>query len=399
MMALPTLSKTTEIAALAVCLSLMAGCSTVTRNPVPAELTAAAQVPGYQKLKIRTQFSITDPEWKDHLADFLESQPADGGQDKVITMLMVSGGGENGAYGAGVLCGWSESGERPEFDVVTGISTGALIGPLAFLGREYDAALRRGYTEVEAKNIFDRLSIWTILNRRTSLADTRPLARMIAAMLGERELRAIARQHERGRRLYIGTTDLDSQTIVVWDIGAIATSGRPDALALVHRVMLASSAIPVVFPPVLFTVEAGGKRYEELHVDGGTVAQAFGGLILLAQESEPKTRIPMRMYLLRNGRLAPQYAPPAMRIGALADRSLTTSAVSQGLNDVLRAYAVAQRLGAEFYLTSIPASFDEVLTTPFDREYMRDLFAVGYEFGRRNSPWDRLPPGVQAAGD
>jgi hypothetical protein len=380
---------------LAVGLLLTTGCATISRNPVPAVLVSTAQVLGYEGLKIRTQFSITAPDWRSQLAEFVKSQRADGGPDKAITMLLISGGGENGAYGAGVLCGWSESGERPEFDVVTGVSTGGLIGPLAFLGRDYDAVLRHGYTEVSAENIFDRLGLLTILHRRTALTDTKPLARMIAAILRDPELQALAREHQRGRRLYIATPDLDSQMMVVWDIGAIAASGRPDALALVHRIMLASAAIPVMFPPVLFPVQANGKRYEELHVDGGAIAQMFGGLLLLAREDEPSQQIPKRMYLLRNGPLAPHYEPPAMRLGSLASCSLTTSSMSDGYNDVLRLYAVARKLSAEFYLTSIPASFARESKMPFDREYMRALFAVGYEFGRHNGPWQRTPPGVE----
>jgi hypothetical protein len=383
----------------ALCLLLATGCATVPRKPVPAALTSTAQVPGYEGLKIRTQFSFTDPDWRQKLAELARGQAPVGGPDKVVTMLMISGGGEKGAYGAGVLCGWSESGERPEFDVVTGISTGGLIGPLAFLGREYDAALRYGYTEVKAENIFDRLSLFTILHRRTSLTDTKPLARMIAVMIGERELQAIGREHGCGRRLYIATTDLDSQTLVVWDIGAIAASGRPDALELVRRIMLASAAIPVVFPPVLFPVEANGKRYEELHVDGGAIAQMFGGLFMLAQKNSPARSVPGRMYLLRNGRLEPHYAPPKMRLGSLADRSLSTTSVSQGQNDVLRAYLAARKAGAEFYLTSIPASFTAVEKEPFDRQYMRALFKVGYEFGRHNGPWLRAPPGLTQEGE
>jgi len=160
--------------------------------------------------------------------------------------------------------------------------------------------------------------------------------------------------------------------------------------------MLASATIPVVFPPVLFPVEANGKRYEELHVDGGATAQVFGGLIFLAQQSGPGLSVPERMYLLRNGRLEPQYAPPAMRLGSLADRSMSTMSVSQGLNDVLRAYAIARKVGAEFYLTSIPASFTNISQTPFDQPYMRALFAVGYEFSRHNGPWQQTPPGFAA---
>jgi hypothetical protein len=391
----PAFAKRLQTAAISACLFMVVGCATTSRNPVPAALTTTAYVPGYEGVNIRLQFSYADSDWKHKLAEFARGQAPGGGPDKAVTMLIISGGGENGAYGAGVLCGWSESGERPEFDVVTGISTGGLIGPLAFLGRGYDAALRNGYTEVKAENVFDRLSLFAIMRHRTALTDTRPLARMIAAMLGDGELQAIAREHRRGRRLYIATTDLDSQTMVVWDIGAIAASGRTDALELVHRVMLASAAMPVVFPPVLFPVEADGKRYEELHVDGGAIAQMFGGLFMLTRESEPGPAVRERMYLLRNGRLEPKYAPPKMRLGSLANRSMSTTSVSQGQSDVLRAYVTARKAGAEFYLTSIPASFTEEAKAPFDRQYMQALFAVGYEFGRHNGPWQRTPPGVE----
>jgi hypothetical protein len=121
----------------------------------------------------------------------------------------------------------------------------------------------------------------------------------------------------------------------------------------------------------------------------------FGGVFLLGQESQPGSTIPQRMYLLRNGRLGPHYAPPKMRLGSLADRSMSTTSVSQGLSDVLRAYVTARQTGAEFYLTSIPASFAEEPKAPFDRDYMRGLFAVGYEFGRHNGPWQRVPVGFE----
>ena len=188
--------------------------------------------------------------------------------------LAVSGGGANGAYGVGILLGWTAAGTRPEFALVTGISTGALIAPFAFLGPEYDARLKEAYTSMTTKDIAKPRSALGTLNSDAA-TDTAPLKAHIARYVDQEVIDAIAREFRRGRRLFIGTTNLDAIRPVFWNIGYIAVSGRPDAGDLIRTILLASASIPAVFPPQYIPVEAGGKRYDEIHVDGGAVAQAF----------------------------------------------------------------------------------------------------------------------------
>jgi patatin-like phospholipase/acyl hydrolase len=230
-------------------------------------------------------------------------------QSSDCSFLAISGGGANGAFGAGFLKGWTASGTRPNFRIVTGISTGALIAPLAFLGADYDATLEKAYTTTRTKDILDIRWIFGILPLfwSESYADSEPLLHLIEQQVDEQALAEIAKEHSKGRRLYVGTTDLDAQRFVVWDMGAIASSGRPDALDLFHKVMLASASIPGAFPPVYFNVEVDGKQYDEMHVDGGTIVEVFGYGPTLFEESAHAERLRAEgcsIYVLRNGKLA-----------------------------------------------------------------------------------------------
>jgi predicted acylesterase/phospholipase RssA len=153
-------------------------------------------------------------------------------------------------------------------------NTGSLIAPFAFLGPEYDTRLKEVYTTISTKNIFVVRSLLKML-RSDSIADTWPLAELAANSMDDDMLRAIAAEHQKGRRLFVGTTNLDAQRLVIWDMGAIATIGTPEAFNLFRRLLLASAAIPVMFPPVYLDVEAGGDKYDELHVDGSAVAEVI----------------------------------------------------------------------------------------------------------------------------
>ena len=191
-----------------------------------------------------------------------------------VQLLAVSGGGENGAFGAGLLCGWSEQGTRPVFELVTGVSTGALTAPFAYLGSSYDPQLRAVYTELTSSSVFSKRDLTAALFD-DALTDNSPLFKTISGYLNEEMLAALAKGYEDGRLLLIGTTDLDAQQPVIWNIGAIAKSGHPRALDTIRRILLASAAIPGAFPPTMFDVTLDGKPYQEMHVDGGAFAQAF----------------------------------------------------------------------------------------------------------------------------
>ena len=192
--------------------------------------------------------------------------------------LALSGGGGDGAFGAGILCGWTAAGTRPRFKLVTGISTGALIAPFAFLGPEYDARLKEAYTTMSDKDIYTVTSVVTLvlnLGKIEAAASTKPLAELLERLIDENMLRAIAAEHNKGRRLLVGTTQLDAQRLVIWNMGAIAASYHPDALKLFRQVLRASASIPVAFNPVYIKVKAAGQEYDEMHVDGGVKAQVM----------------------------------------------------------------------------------------------------------------------------
>jgi len=188
--------------------------------------------------------------------------------------LALSGGGDDGAFGAGLLCGWSDAGTIPSFKLVTGVSTGAMIAPLAFLGRPYNEKLRALFTTIGPEHILEKRGLFGAIFGE-ALADTTPLFQTISRYVDPQMLADIGREYNKGRLLLIGTTSLDEQRPVIWNIGAIATSGQPGALELVRKILLASASIPGAFPPVLIDVEAGGRRYQEMNVDGGAVVQTF----------------------------------------------------------------------------------------------------------------------------
>ena len=204
--------------------------------------------------------------------------------------LAISGGGENGAFGAGLLTGWTEAGTRPEFKLVTGVSTGALTAPYAFLGPAYDKQLNYAYTTITGKDVFKKRGLLAPF-LDDALADYAPLQRMVAKYVTADMLKAIAAEHAKGRMLLIGTTDLDALRPVIWNIGKIAENGGPQALELVRKIIVASAAIPAAFPPMMIDVDVNGKHYQEMQVDGGASRQVFAyppklQLAQLSQEAD-----------------------------------------------------------------------------------------------------------------
>jgi predicted acylesterase/phospholipase RssA len=311
-------------------------------------------------------------------------------------LLSVSGGGENGAFGAGLLCGWSESGTRPVFELVTGVSTGALTAPFAYLGSSYDPQLRAVYTELTASRVLENRAITAALFD-DAMTDNAPLFKTISGYLDEAMLTALAKSYDDGRLLLIGTSDLDAQQPVVWNIGAIAKSGHPRALDTIRRILLASAAIPGAFPPTMFDVTLDGVAYQEMHVDGGAFAQAFlypAGLTRQrrARMASGQLVVPAIAYVIRNGRLDPDWAATERSTMGIAARAIATMISVSGINDMLRIYNTTQRDGIPFNLAYIGPDFNMKLPKPFDQGYMRALFDYGYQRARRGYDWAKSPP-------
>ncbi len=313
-----------------------------------------------------------------------------------LQLLAVSGGGDNGAFGAGLLNGWTARGDRPVFDLVTGVSTGALTAPFAFLGPAWDDALRRVYTEVTLADVLVQRSLLAFVFN-DGMADTTPLFHMISRELDERMMVELGKAYDDGRLLLIGTTDLDAQMPVVWNIGAIAKSGHPRALETIRRILLASAAIPGAFPPVLFDVTVNGEQRQELHVDGGAIAQTF--LYPSAVTAQRRARMqrgqrvaPGHAYVIRNARLDPEWASVERRSYSIAGRAISTMIAASGVNDVMRIWNNARRDGIEYNLAFIGSDFTMEYTTPFNQAYMRALYQYGFDKARMGYPWSHQPP-------
>ena len=304
--------------------------------------------------------------------------------------LAVSGGGDNGAFGAGLINGWTTTGTRPEFKMVTGVSTGALIAPFAFLGPDYDPALREVYTTMSRERVYFRRSLTAALFN-DAMADSSPLAETIRHYADQDMLDAIGREYQRGRLLLIGTTDLDAQRPVIWNIGAIAASRHSQSLELFRKILLASASIPGAFQPVLIDAEIDGARFQEMHVDGGAIAQLF-----LYPASVDPTALPIRRrqiaYIIRNARLDSDHAEIERRTITIAGRAISTMLAASGHNDVLRIYFVTKRDGVDFNLAYIGRDFKEPRAGPFDQTYMRSLFDYGYREAVDGRAWHKAPP-------
>jgi len=306
-----------------------------------------------------------------------------------VNYLALSGGGSAGSFAAGLLTGWTKTGKRPEFDIVSGVSTGALIAPFAFVGSRYDPSLETLFTGDAAADLANPQSPLKIV-AGGSLMDATPLRRMIERYATAELLARIAVEHRRGRRLIIVTTNLDAQRPVLWDMGAIATSGRLDALRLFQDILVASSSEPAMYAPVMIDVDTGERHIEEMHVDGGTTAPVFIDPEMLKPTS---MRIPARdakrihIWVIVNNTLAPEFGVTNSGAIAIAVRSLSTIMKSQTKGILTSASETARRLGMDFNFTYIGQSEPFYPRKPFDPVYMKALFALGDHEIQTGIPW------------
>jgi predicted acylesterase/phospholipase RssA len=307
--------------------------------------------------------------------------------------LVISGGGPDGAFAAGLLVGWSQSGKRPEFRTVTGVSTGALIAPFAFLGKEQDATLSFLYTQMNDDDIFKLRSIFTIL-RNDSVADTGPLQRLTERYLTTELLDRIAQEHAKGRRLFVATTHLDAQRPMIWDMGEIASSNSPRRLQLFRKVVLASASVPVAFPPQYFKVTDGTGTYDEMHVDGVATHNLF--YIPLAVDFDPlreqgNAKRKTDLYVIVNGQIEPKYENIRPQLLSITPRAIFTLTKSQTQADLVALWAWANRYGIAFNLASVPIEVNVQSETAFDQKYMKTLFSLGYGMAVNGYSWSTNP--------
>ncbi len=373
-------------------------CAKPTRNALPKNYADEAEIAGMPGVRAWGD-EHSDVFQEDLVLSMQQSMAAgykyDG--DDTIDIMAFSGGGSFGAFACGVLNGWDAAGTRPTFKLVTGISTGSLIAPFAFLGGKYDHKIGQLYTSINTDNIMKKESLWSIATGTPYAADNAPLAEMIERIIDEEMLRDIAKAHSEGRRLFIGTTNLDAQRLVVWNMGVVASSGHPGALELFRRIMLASAAMPVAFPPSMIEVEAGGSIYDEMHVDGGVSVEVFfyGDLVDIDQAHEAlniKDMPKVRLFIMRSGHLKRHYKEVQLSIFPIARKPLTGLTSSQAIGDLYRIYTITQRDGIDYNLGSVPADYVSQAKEPFDPDDLKRLYDLGYKMAISGYPWDKYPP-------
>ena len=375
---------------------LLAACTGTRVHPAPpVDKSAIAQVPGFEGVRAWGDELPDDTVRRARkLSDAMSSRMRQGEDlpnGGVVDVLVLSGGGSDGAYGAGLLSGWTARGGRPEFWVVTGISTGALIAPFAFAGPEFDPELERFYTNTRTEDLITIRLLDALMGKLLGVADPTSMAQVVEAALTPKLIERIAAEHRRGRRLLIGTTNLDAQRPVVWDIGRIANSSHPGARRLIRDILLASAAIPGAFPPVQIVVEADGERFTEMHVDGGVTRQLFflpPGLKLdrLAAITDGALKMGT-IYLLRNTKLDPTYAQTEAGVVPIAQRSISTLIKFAGVADVSVVESQARENGFMLKVTAVPESFSHEEAELFDPGYMRALYEIGYGLAVEGNPW------------
>jgi hypothetical protein len=382
-------------------MALLQACATGPRNAVPDGQAQTAGIPGTERARA---WGDDPPVWLDKsffvLSDAEVRARFPGIYGRPHQYLAISGGGSDGAFGAGLLNGWTAAGTRPEFTIVTGISTGALIAPFAFLGPKHDAELRELYTRYSTEDLLRKRN-WIEILGRESIADTAPLRAKIAESITPEVIARIAAEGRRGRQLFIGTVNLDQARAVVWNITEIAASGQPGAPELIRDIMLASASVPGAFPPVHIAVEgADGQRYEEMHVDGGTATQVFlYPLGLDWKRVLRKLKVPgtPKVYVVRNSKimLGPEAVP--RRLPEIAERSISSLIRTQGIGDMYRMFLGAKRDGLDYNLAHVPDDFAVKSKEPFDPVYMSALYDLGYRLAKEGYPWSKAPPGTIVA--
>ncbi len=368
---------------LIVVVAISSGCATPERAAYNASEARRAQIAGFENIRAhvddpRPPASVYDP-WKPVI---MADKP---------TMLAISGGGAGGAFTVGILSAWSELGTRPRFEVVKGVSTGALIAPFAFLGSEYDDELRQLYLSGETRGLID--IEWKGAGFFSAgLLKGQALRRNVEQNITAGILRRIAAEHRAGRRLLVMTTNLDTQRAVIWNIGAIADSRRPDSLSLVRQILIASASVPGILPPVSIRAVVDGKQIEELHSDGGSSAQFFTlpESLLVTQNNHARGQN-LHIYVIVNNALIPEFSMSRERALPIIGRAYGILLKSQTKQGLIALYNFGERTGMEIDIASIDQQVPYSMLNPLSVNYMRKVYNIGYDKMMKQHLWAKRP--------
>jgi hypothetical protein len=377
---------------LAVLLTLSA-CATVGRREAPLLTSGDAAPTGFTR-----EVMYVDDGREDHDDDTTRllwkiRESAAGGR---INVLALSGGGSGIAFGAGALVGWTRSGTRPEFQIVTGVSAGALLAPLAFLGPSWDHTVTEAFSGVQTQHLMQ--SHWIRALFGASVYRGEPLVELVDRYVTDDMLRAVAAQASRGRLLLVGTTDLDHERTVIWDMGRIAAEGGERARRLFRDVLVASASIPGIFPPVLIRVREGGVEFDEMHVDGTTTAPFFIG-----PKTGPMSREDMQalegatVYVIVNGQLGGSRLTTPVRTVSIVRRGVDAVLESSSRAAVEAAESVSNQAEMTLRVSEIPDDYPYTGWLDMGPANMGALFDFGVRCAAQNGLWDSAPHALSRA--
>lgn len=373
-------------------LAALGGCLAPNRIPYGPSAASTASIEGFGDIRIYADWTGSLPRARAWLPVW---------KRKEAHYLVLSGGGAGGAFSVGALKSWSDKAQRPQFDIVSGVSTGALIAPYAFLGSAHDETLVELYTSGVAEKLVD-VGFLPAGLLGASLLKQEPFRELVERYLTRDLMAKIAAEHRKGRRLLVLTSNLDSQRAVIWNMGAIAESNRPDALKLFQDIIMASASLPGLYPAVLIKVSAGGQTFEEMHSDGGSASQILTipeGWIANAEKEEWPQKARLNMYILVNNALMPEFAMTTNNTLLVMARASSSLIKAQTRSALLATYAYSKKAGFKFRMASIDKEVPYDMTNPFSREYMRAVYRLGYDRMASDSLWKDRPSFSDAAPD
>ena len=392
-------NKLCRLLIIVTCILALSGCAHV-RYAVPENLVGKAVVVGMPDIR----YYVDKPDSFFMVRKSLTESFKDEGKSeymvdgiKTYPILIIGGGVSNSAYGIGLLKGWLESGSRPVFKIVTGYSSGSLLAVAAFSGTDYEDRLADLFTSISTKDVVRQKNIFSILFGN-SVNTSALFAKKINDIMDEHLMVKIANEHRKGRRLYVGTSDLDAQEFVIWDMGALASQGSLDSLNMFRKIILASCSFPVMLTPVYFQVEAGGKRYDEMHADGGVIGGIFYIYQLMEGAESGFNGFKTRLYVLNLCYMSPHSKQIEDNLVAITSRLIETNGSSKMFGDTYSIYALAKEKVWDYNLAYIPEDFKPNQKEMFDKQEMRRLFKRGYEDAVVGYKWHKAPPGLVSEG-
>jgi len=369
-------SSARSVAGLVILSVSLTGCLTIPRAPFSQAEQASAFPPGFGQVRYAAEDSSLALMLRDALKPDAKGE---------IDALAISGGGANGAYGAGLLTGWSSTGQRPEFQLVTGVSAGALLAPFAFLGPAWDGELRQAYFGPKIAHLMQRRGLLGLVT--PGFYSKAPLEDLVRSYVSDKLIKAVAAESAKGRRLLVGTTNLDTEQLIVWDMGSIAARGGPEARDLFTTVLIASASVPGVFAPTMINVESGGHGFSEMHVDGQTESAFFAipqSLFLAKPLSPPPFHA--HLFIIINGHTESEFAVTPRSTIPILGRTIDAGSKASARSIIISTAEFCQHNSCDLSVSSLPATAKDD-SLDFDSAHLEELFSIGEAGAVNGAGW------------